>query len=164
MAHEITLQPATKELCRKFYQEFENDPAIYPDLAWYKDYVYDEAEVDRRFEEQQTPERMVFMAMLGERPIGEVTLKHIDREKRECSLGIHLQNDTVKGLGYGTRAERLALRYAFEELDMLAVNAGVIHRNERSRHVLEKVGFRQVGKDETFLHYRCERDADPWQN
>lgn len=160
MSCEITLRPATRELCRRFYQGFENDPAAFPDQKWFKPYVYSEAAADQWFREYQAEDRMILLAMLDGRPIGEVTLRHIERERRECEFGIQMQNDSVKGLGYGTRTVRLALRYLFGELDLLAVNAGVLPKNTRSRHVLEKAGFRQVGEDRTFLHYRCERNVD----
>jgi len=159
----IALRPMTRELCHQFYREFENDPAIYMDMSRFASYVYDETAVDRRFEAQQVRDRKAFLVMLGERPVGEVILKYINQEKRECSLSIHMVNDSVKGKGYGTQAEQLALRYAFDELDLLAVNADAVRKNRRSQHVLEKVGFRQVGEDGTFLYYRCERNVDPWR-
>lgn len=52
---------------------------------------------------------------LGGSPIGEVQLKEINHEQNECTLSIHMQNDEVKGKGYGTEAERLAIQYAFED-------------------------------------------------
>ena len=68
-----------------------------------------------------------------------------------------MQNDTVKGKGYGTQAERLAVKFAFEEMGMVAVNADTIMKNLRSQHVLEKVGFRLIGDDGMFKYYRIER-------
>ena len=68
-----------------------------------------------------------------------------------------MQNNAYKGRGYGTRAERLALEYAFETLDMSAVNADVVAKNTRSQHVLEKVGFRFLKEENGFQYYRCKR-------
>ena len=68
-----------------------------------------------------------------------------------------MQNDSVKGHGYGTLAEKLALKYAFEVLGMNAVNADTIIKNTRSGHVLEKVGFRFIEEKDGFRYYRCER-------
>lgn len=42
------------------------------------------------------------MIMLGDKAIGELQLKCIDHDKKECTLSIHMQNDAVKGKGYGT--------------------------------------------------------------
>ena len=84
-------------------------------------------------------------------------LKGIDTKKRECGMGIHLRDDSVKEKGYGTQAERLILQYAFEELGMIAVNADAVLKNTRSQHVLEKVGFQYVREDDVFKYYRCEK-------
>ena len=72
-------------------------------------------------------------------------------------MGIHMRNDSVKGRGYGTWAEQMALKYAFDMLGMEAVNADAVLKNTRSQHVLEKAGFRFIRRDETHKYYRCER-------
>lgn len=40
-----------------------------------------------------------------------------------------------------------------------AVNADAVLKNRRSQHILEKVGFRYIGEDETFKYYRFERET-----
>ena len=153
----ITITPMTRPLCHEFYQDFENDPDIFMDMSRFVPYEYAWEQTERYFEEQQTPDRIVFMVMEGERPVGEVKLKYIDREAKQCSLGIHLQNDGAKNRGVGTAAERLALDYAFDTLGMETVNADAVLKNKRSQHVLEKVGFVFVREDETFRYYVCKR-------
>ena len=154
---DISLRIMTRELCHELFRNWENDPSIYMDTALFKAYQYDEAAVNRYFESKQAPSRVLLAIMKDRAPIGEIQLKQIDRERRECTLSIHMQNDTWKGRGYGTRAERLALQYAFEVLDMAAVNADVIAKNTRSQHVLEKVGFQFLKEENGFKYYRCER-------
>ena len=154
---QIQLKKMTWELCRELYKHWSNDPSIYADMSVFKPYTYNEAQVDRYFESKNEPSRIVFAIMLDGSPIGELQLKRIDREKAECTLSIHMQNDTVKGKGYGTQAERLAVKFAFEEMGMVAVNADTIMKNLRSQHVLEKVGFRLIGDDGMFKYYRIER-------
>ncbi|MCR5556874.1 MAG: GNAT family N-acetyltransferase [Butyrivibrio sp.] len=56
-----------------------------------------------------------------------------------------------------TRAEQLAIEYAFRELGMNAVNADAVKKNIRSQRVLEKVGFKLVNEDNDFRYYRIER-------
>lgn len=46
--------------------------------------------------------------------------------------------------------------YAFCQQGMVAVNADVVLKNERSQHVLEKVGFQFVRQEGIFKYYRCE--------
>ena len=65
-----------------------------------------------------------------------------------------MQNDTVKGKGCGTCAERQALRYAFDVLGMTAVNADTVMKNTRSQHVLEKIGFRHIKDEGGFRYYQ----------
>ena len=144
----------TRELCHELYKHWTNDASIYMDMHLFQPYVYDEAAVNRYFDMKgQDASRRLFAIMLGDKVIGELQLKQIDHDKKECSLSIHMQNDAVKGKGYGTQAERLAVKTAFDEFGMAAVNADTIRKNTRSQHVLEKVGFRFVGEDETFKYY-----------
>lgn len=153
----ITLKFMTRELCHRFYKKFQNDPAIFMDMSLFEDYQYKSEKVDRYFERQQMDNRIVFAIMRNDEPVGEIKLKNIDNKKKECSLGIHLQNDSVKGLGIGTAAEKMALDYAFHELGMEKVNADAVRKNKRSQHVLEKVGFRFVKEDDMFKYYTCRR-------
>ena len=153
----LSMTPMTRELCHEFYRKFERDPATFMDMSLFEPFVYDPEWVDRYFNRQQNLGRVLFAVMKGGQPVGEVKLWDIDREKRECNLGIHMRNDSVKGKGYGTRAEQLALKYAFDMLGMEAVNADAVLKNTRSQHVLEKAGFRLIRQDETYKYYRCER-------
>lgn len=148
----VSLAPMTRQMCHEFYKLFQNDPAI----GHYYEYVYDAQNVDRYYDSNTVPDRRLFAILVNGRIVGECKLKSIDFEKRECSMGIHLRDDSVKEKGYGTQAERLVLQYAFRELGMIAVNADAALMNKRSQHVLEKVGFRFIREDETFRYYRCE--------
>ena len=152
-ADKIELLPMTRRICHLLFKEWENDEATFADASLFRRYVCSEEAVDRYFEKTRDPSRASYAIMLGNRPIGEVQLKHIDREKKECTVGIHMQNDAFKGRGYGTEALRLALRLAFCELGMRTVLADALRGNIRSRHVLEKIGFEQTGEDETFAYY-----------
>lgn len=153
----ISLCTMTRELCHELYKGWENDPAIYMDMDLFTQYEYEEDTVNRYFDSRQDPARVLFAIMKDGRPIGELQLKQIDWENRECTLSIHMQNDTVKGRGYGTCAEQLALQYAFDTLGMVAVNADTIEQNTRSQHVLEKVGFQFVKEENGFKYYRFVR-------
>ena len=150
---QVTLCPMSREMCHSFYKGFQNDPAI----GHYYEYVYSAEKADLYFDSNTASDRKLFAIMVDGQIVGECKLKAIDWKKRECSMGIHLRDDSVKEKGYGTQAERLVLRYAFEELGMVAVNADAALKNTRSQHVLEKVGFRYTHEDETFKYYRCER-------
>ena len=65
--------------------------------------------------------------------------------------------ESVKAKDYGTKAEQLAIKYAFEEMGMIAVNADIVKKNTRSQHVIEKAGFKFINEDEYFKYYRIQR-------
>lgn len=153
---DIRLHIMTRELCHEYFKEFQSDASIYMDMSKFSEYTYSADKVDKYFDLQQADDRIVFMIMLKDKPIGELKLKYIDKVKKECTLGIHLQNDSVKGKGYGTVAEKMALEYAFKELGMKAVNADAVLKNKRSQHILEKLGFKYLKEDEMLKYYRYE--------
>ncbi len=153
----LRLQLMTRELCHRLFRDWTNDESVYADMSSFRPFVYDEEAVNRYFDSRQDPSRIMFALMLSDEPIGEVQLKQIDRGRKECALSIHLQNDTVKNMGYGTKAEKMAVEYAFKELGMVAVNADTIIKNTRSQRVLEKAGFKFVKEEGLFRYYRIER-------
>ena len=161
---QISLRPMTRALCHALFQEWQNDPALYADPSNCPPYQYDAAQVDAYYDAKQEPSRVVLAVMLGTRPIGEIHLKRIDREKRTCVMGIALQNDAVKGKGYGTQAEKLAVRYAFDVLRLHTVLADVLIGNARSQHVLEKVGFQFMKEDTQFRYYRYEDENELYRS
>ena len=157
----IELQPMTRERMHEMYRGFSMDPAIFADMELYeknKNYHYNPEKVDFLFNMRNEEEGSVcFAIMLDGKVIGEVGLRHMDPATKECELSIHMQNDEVKNKGYGTEAERLAVRKAFEEYGMEHVFADSLVKNTRSQHVLEKVGFRYCSEEEGFKNYRLER-------
>ncbi len=152
----------TRELMHEMYREFVCDPAIFTDPELFeraKQYQYDAEKTDKFFDMRSAePNSQCFAVLLEDEVIGEIGLRHIQDEKRECELSVHLKNDSVKNRGYGTQAERLMIRYAFEELGMRTVTADSLLQNTRSRHVLERLGFRAVGEEDGFKLYRLDRD------
>ena len=150
----LSMIPMTRELCHEFYREFGRDPATFMDMSLFEPFVYDSEWVDRYFDRQQRPDREAFLFFRDLKPIGEVILKEIDQDKKECVLSIHMQNNSVKGKGYGTKAILMAYCWARDVLGMQAVKADVVLKNTRSQHIFEKLGFRLVNEDETFKYYQ----------
>ena len=95
-------------------------------------------------------------SIIMERAILDYRMQKL-RENLECTLSIHMQNGDVKGKGYGTEAERLAIQYAFEKLGMMAVNADTAVKNQRSQHILDKLGFEFIREEGDFRYYRLEK-------
>ncbi|MBN2390831.1 MAG: GNAT family N-acetyltransferase [Anaerolineae bacterium] len=59
--------------------------------------------------------------------------------------------------GYGTEAARLALAFAFQELNMHRVQATVFSYNRRSMAMFERLGFQREGTFREFIHRDRER-------
>ena len=154
----LYLHEMTFELMHSYFSGFENDPDIFMDMELFTCYQYDADKVTALYEKRaKDSSRKDFFIMYDDNPIGEICLKHIDFDKKECELSIHMQNNSVKNKGYGTQAERLILAYAFDTLGMDAVLADSVIKNKRSQHVLEKVGFELIDKAGIFKYYRITR-------
>jgi ribosomal-protein-alanine N-acetyltransferase len=77
--------------------------------------------------------------------IGKVTLSEIVRGPiQSCFIGYYLDKQH-NGKGYMTEAVRLAVHFAFHELKLHRIEAGVMPHNQRSMKVLEKAGFHKEG-------------------
>lgn len=145
----ITLHPYTRELCHEFWRCYVADFDMLE-----KSYIYDEATTNRYFDKMSADEsRRLFVICLEARAIGEIQLKRIDFEKGCATMSVHLANDTFKNRGYGTEAEQLIIAYAFHELGLHTLYADCVHRNKRSAHVLEKVGFTFTHEDDVLRYY-----------
>lgn len=153
----IELIEMTKQLARRFFNGFENDPDVYEDADRFTAYQYSAGAADAYWERQQRLGRIHLAVMQDDQPIGEIILKNLDHDNGCCTLSIHLKNDSVKNQGYGTRAEILALEFVFNKLEMETVYADALTKNVRSRHVLEKVGFLEIRRGDVYCYYKCSR-------
>jgi ribosomal-protein-alanine N-acetyltransferase len=77
-------------------------------------------------------------------PIGEVMFRPLYRNEGRGEFGIWLVPE-VWGKGYAKEACTAMLRYGFEELRLHRVSAKMLGRNDRSRGLLESVGFTEEG-------------------
>ena len=158
----IELQPMTRERMHELYRDFILDPDIFDDMELYennKNLAYNPQKVDMLFDMRSEEEGSIaFAVVLDGKVIGEVGLRHFSEDSKECELSVHMQNDSVKGKGYGTQAEKLAIDYAFDVLGAESIFAESLIKNTRSQHVMEKLGFVYFGEEEGFKQYRLEKD------
>ncbi|MET3288297.1 UNVERIFIED_CONTAM: ribosomal-protein-alanine N-acetyltransferase [Brevibacillus sp. OAP136] len=86
----------------------------------------------------------IYLADTGEL-IGNVTLSEVLRGPlQSCFIGYYL-DQAHNGKGYVTEAVRVVVDYAFYELALHRIEAGVMPHNVRSMRVLEKAGFHKEG-------------------
>lgn len=156
MDNEVYLKPMTAKMYHEYAKEYQNDPDLYIDKSAYSPYIYDEETANRYIQRQIDLNRKFFAIMHGDEIVGELIIKNIEPNKC-ATMGITMKNGKYKDRGFGTAAERLAIRYVFYEMDIPVLYADTILSNTRSQHVLEKVGFRFVREEGMFRYYCIER-------
>ena len=77
--------------------------------------------------------------------IGNIGLHDINTHDRKAELGIFIGEKRLWGKGYGTEAVELALKLAFEGMNLNKVYLRTFMRNERAQKCYEKVGFLKEG-------------------
>ena len=143
----------TRKMCHELYKKYVTDP----DMTEQK-HAYDYEEIEEYYATKIEEEnRNVFSIMLGAEVIGEIQLKRIDWTVREATLSIILVNDHFKNKGYGTEAEKLILDYGFETLNLNKILADTTLRNERSKHVLKKIGFEHIEDKDEMSYFEFDR-------
>jgi RimJ/RimL family protein N-acetyltransferase len=98
----------------------------------------------------------------GEHMIGFIWLGAIDWNHGNGCVGIGLGERAYWGKGYGTDAMRVALRYAFTELNLHRVSLDVFSYNPRAIRSYEKAGFTHEGRMRKLLARDAERADDVW--
>jgi [ribosomal protein S5]-alanine N-acetyltransferase len=77
--------------------------------------------------------------------IGNVALTEVLRNSlQSCYIGYYLDM-RQNGQGYMTEVVKLVVKFAFEDLKLHRIEAGVMPHNIRSMRVLEKAGFQKEG-------------------
>ena len=142
MSDKIYLTRMTRSIAEDYFKGFEVDPAICLDGQPSPEFQYSDEWLDAYLDRRESDVHIA--VMYKNKAVGEILFKRTDYRNRTAVFSIHLQNDSVKGKGFGTIAERLAMEYAFDILKLNVVYADAIINNTRSIHVLEKVGFRRV--------------------
>ncbi len=144
----VTLKPYTREDCHSFYKGYIADRQM-----TYEVFTYDQKKIDDYYSLKTSEKnRIIFSIYREDSIIGEIQLKYINTAKAHATFSIILKDDTVKGKGYGTEAEKLILKYAFEKLNLVKIYADTTTRNVRSIHILKKLGFEHI-KDENEMCY-----------
>jgi len=77
--------------------------------------------------------------------LGNVGLHGIDWKNSNSTFGIVMGEKQYWGQGFGTKAIRLMLRFAFDTLNLHRVELEVFEFNPRAMRAYEKAGFRLEG-------------------
>lgn len=82
---------------------------------------------------------------VGKRCIGHARLHSVDEADRRARYAIGIFDPSAWGHRYGTRATKLVLRYAFEELSLHHVDLRVLAYSRRAIACYTATGFRREG-------------------
>jgi len=78
-------------------------------------------------------------------PVGYTGL-FVRQRHRVGILRYAIGNQSYEKMGIATKAVKLMIRWAFNDLDLVSIHASVVSSNAGSVRVLEKSGFIQIGK------------------
>ena len=102
-----------------------------------------------------------FAIELGDRVVGGAGLVlGLDVHRHAAEVGYWLAR-SVWGRGLATAAVRSLVRYAFDELQLVRLHAGVFVWNPASARVLEKAGFQREGLYRRWA-YKDGEYVDAW--
>jgi RimJ/RimL family protein N-acetyltransferase len=111
------------------------------------DFIYPQAPEDIPGLRRPSKDGMTFFlrTIAEDRLIGFVALGRIEWNNGACMLSIGIGDAEYRGSGYGTDALRLALNYAFSELNLYRVGLEVVSSNEPAIRAYQRAGFVHEG-------------------
>ena len=132
---ETRFLPQTMEALNSYWQEHRDDPTS----PWF-----------------------AICLQADERHIGNIKLGPIHWLHRRGELSLFIGDPSCWGQGYGSEAIQAVRDWAFAELDLQKLNAGIYAGNFGSRRAFEKCGFRLEGTLTSEVVSRGER-LDVWK-
>jgi UDP-4-amino-4,6-dideoxy-N-acetyl-beta-L-altrosamine N-acetyltransferase len=143
MNEQVTIRPVTEADTDRIIA-WRNAPSVMAHFI-YRTPLTRKAHLNWLHNRVETGEVAQFVIYDGETAVGSVYLRDIDRSNQKCEYGIFIGDDNCRGKGIGTAAAKLALAYAFEQLQMNRVYLRVFADNLGAIRSYEKSGFRYEG-------------------
>jgi diamine N-acetyltransferase len=93
--------------------------------------------------------------------IGLIDLFEFDAKNKRAGLGIIIQNEVDRDMGFGKEALGLMINYAFEQLQLHQLYANIGTENKASESLFTTFGFEKVGvkKDWNFTNNAFHDEA-----
>ena len=105
--------------------------------------AYDDGDAEAGYRASDTS--VPFAVVVDDVLVGAISLWGIDTHNRRAHLGIGL-GAPYRGMGYGTDACRVLLRYAFVDRGLHRVQLEVLADNERALRTYRAAGFVEDGR------------------
>lgn len=131
-------------------RQWVNDPEIVRQLSDIFLYPHPEqsteAFLDAMLDGSSDSKGFVIADPASEAYIGQVNLDSIDWKNRVGTVGIVIGSTEQMGLGYGTEAMKLLVRFAFQEMNLNRLELQVYDFNERAIRSYSNCGFVEEGR------------------
>lgn len=114
--------------------------------------------MEKHLEEKKDTFWFSIHSMDDDRLLGDIDLSVISWPDGDAFVGLGIGERDFWGKGYGTDAMKLALRYAFLELNLRRVTLNVFEYNERAIRSYEKAGFQLEGRQRQVI----QREGRRW--
>lgn len=143
----LRLNAVTVQDCRPYYVQWLNDP----DVNRYLETRWTEQDQDTILQfvkaMQRDPANYLFAIRIADsaQHIGNLKIGPINFNHLYADLSYFIGNREAWGKGFATEAINGAIAFAFDQLNLRRLNAGVYSGNVASAHVLTKCGFVQEG-------------------
>jgi RimJ/RimL family protein N-acetyltransferase len=129
--------------------KWHNDPELYRTLGGQFHYVSRATEEEWLRKKQAYSPQEVNLAICltsTQQHIGNFYIREIDWIARHASLHVLIGETIQRGKGYGTVANHLVVKYAFQNLGLNRLWVSVLEDNQPSLKLFEKCGFTVEGK------------------
>lgn len=124
----------------------------------YQDFFTEESHLKWIREQVETGHVVQFIICLpGEREIGSVYFRDIDRKEGTAEYGIFIGEEDALGRGYGTETAKQALDYAFTAIGLKRVFLRFFADNIGARQSYRHAGFQMTDRQETVKTLQGER-------
>ncbi len=144
----VRLRGFEKEDAEELHEAM-NNPDMIRFLSVYKPHSKEEEEewIEKTWEERKKGEKYAFAIEEKENGelIGSISLMDIEDNNKRAEIGAWIKQE-YWGKGYGTEAEKLIIKYGFEELNLHSIYGRVYEFNKRSQRAVEKTGFKKAGR------------------
>jgi RimJ/RimL family protein N-acetyltransferase/methionyl-tRNA formyltransferase len=139
----VTLRTLTQAHCNERYLEWMNDP----DVNRYLESRFQTQTLDslrsfvRNVEHSESDYAFAIEENEGGTHIGNIKLGGINQHHKYCDVGYFVGQRGLWGKGLATEAIKLATNFAFTELGIYHIRAGVYEENVGSIKALRKAGY-----------------------
>ncbi|MCA9409471.1 MAG: GNAT family N-acetyltransferase [Candidatus Omnitrophica bacterium] len=97
-----------------------------------------------------------------EKHIGNIKMGNIDQSKGQADIGIIIGNKSMWGKGYAQEAISLVSKFAFDELGLNKIIAGMIELNIGSYKAFLKAGFNESRRDIGDINFEGQQIDSIW--